>query len=220
MNIVFEGVDASGKTTLIRELQDYLNYKGVKNQVIADIKEPTPLLPVFKEMFSSNFLEVDAKFKTSIYQTLLFACSHFYVQEKNKENKHITIYDRDIFTLLSYQKELVRQEYPENYEEFFKPFRQMLLFENKQIDLLVYVHIPLEENIRRKEARDGILFTDKERTTLKVFKKNMEKEILDFKEKNPNVPIISLNGMLSPEENCEKIIEAICKAQNKGVTIE
>ncbi len=39
MNIVFEGIDASGKTTLIRELQGYLNYKGIKNKVIADVKE-------------------------------------------------------------------------------------------------------------------------------------------------------------------------------------
>ena len=150
MNIVFEGVDASGKTTLINYFAKELKEKNVKCQVVADVKEPTPLLPVFKELFNTNFLQSNKNFKTALYETLLFACSHFYVQEQNRNNKHITIYDRDIFTLLSYQKELIRQEYPNNYLKFYKPFKEMLLFENKQIDLLVYVSIPLEENIKRK----------------------------------------------------------------------
>lgn len=219
MNIIFEGIDASGKTTLIRELQGYLNYKGIKNQVIADVKEPTPLLPVFQQMFSTNFLEVEANFKTSIYQTLLFACSHFYVQEQNRENKHITIYDRDIFTLLSYQKELIKQEYPDNYEQFFNSFRKMMMFENKPIDLLVYVHIPLEENIRRKIGRDGIEFTDRERETLAIFKRNMEEEIKSFINKNPNVEFLSLDGRVSPEENCLKLVEAISRIKNKNLEV-
>ena len=219
MNIIFEGVDASGKTTLIRELQGYLNYKGINNQVVADVKEPTPLLPVFQQMFSTNFLEVEANFKTSIYQTLLFACSHFYVQEQNRENKHITIYDRDIFTLLSYQKELIRQEYPDNYEHFFNSFRKMMMFENKPIDLLVYVHIPLEENIRRKIGRDGIEFSDRERETLAIFKRNMEEEIKSFLNKNPNVEFLSLDGRISPEENCLKLIESISKVKNKNLEV-
>ena len=217
MNIIFEGVDASGKTTLIREFQNYLNFKGIKNQSIADVKEPTPLLPVFEEMFNTNFLEVEADFKTSIYQTLLFACSHFFVQEQNRNNRHITIYDRDIFTLLSYQKELLRQEYPDNYMEFYEPFRKMLMFENKNIDLLVYVHIPLEENIRRKINRDGIVFTDRERTTLATFKHNMEAEIKRFIEKNPDVAFLSLDGRVSPEENCFKIVQTLANIINKGV---
>lgn len=209
MNIVFEGIDASGKTTIIRALKKILDSKNIKSQVIADIKEPTPLLPVFQEMFSSNFLELDEGFKTSLYQTLLFACSHFYVQEKNKNNSHVTIYDRDIFTLLSYQKELVRQEYPDNYNEFFKPFREMLMFENKKIDMLVYVSIPVEENIKRKIQRDGLLFSEEERKKLYTFKSNMELEIKQYVQKHPNTILLQLDGREDPLENCKKIIDAL-----------
>lgn len=215
MNIVFEGIDASGKTTLINALKDYLNGHNVNNQVIADIKEPTPLLPVFQKMFSSNFLELDENFKTSLYQTLLFACSHFYVQEKNKDNKHITIYDRDIFTLLSYQKELIRQDYPDDYNDFFDSFRKMLGFHSKKIDILVYVSIPLEENIKRKIKRDGLVFSDKERETLCTFKKNMESEIAAYLEKHPETILLKLDGRESPANNCRLILQEIKKITQK-----
>lgn len=213
MNIVFEGIDASGKTTIINKLKEIFDTNNVDSQIIADIKEPTPLLPVFENMFNSNFLELNENFKTSIYQTLLFACSHFYVQEKNKNNKHITIYDRDIFTLLSYQKELLRQEYPNNYNDFYKPFKEMLMFENKQIDMLVYVSIPLEENIQRKINRDGLLFSEEEKEKLAIFKKNMEAEIKCYTEQHPNTILLNLDGRENPLTNCKKIIE--CLQENK-----
>ena len=107
------------------------------------------------------------------------------------------------------------ENYPENYMEFFNSFRKMLMFENKQIDVLVYVHIPLEENIRRKSARDDIIFTDRERETLAVFKRNMEEEIKNFIEKNPNVEFVALDGRMSPEQNCLKIVQAMINVRNK-----
>lgn len=220
MNIVVEGIDASGKTTLINYLSEKLKEKSIKHQVIADVKEPTPLLPVFKELFNTNFLQSNKNFKTSLYETLLFACSHFYVQEQNRNNKHITIYDRDIFTLLSYQKELIRQEYPKNYLKFYKPFKEMLLFENKKIDLLVYVSIPLEENIKRKEARDGIKFSEKERQELKTFKTNMEQEIHEYSQKHNTLKILKLDGRISPAENCKKILQSLESELNNENSFE
>lgn len=215
MNIVFEGIDASGKTTIINKLKEIFDTNNVDSQIIADIKEPTPLLPVFENMFNSNFLELNENFKTSIYQTLLFACSHFYVQEKNKNNKHITIYDRDIFTLLSYQKEFLRQEYPNNYNDFYKPFKEMLMFENKQIDMLVYVSIPLEENIQRKIKRDGLMFSEEEKQKLTTFKKNMEAEIKNYTKQHPNTIVLNLDGREDPLTNCKKILESLQKNKIK-----
>lgn len=207
MNIVFEGIDASGKTTIIRKLSAMLDKKGIKNQTIADIKEPTPLLPVFEKMFDSNFLELDEQFKTSIYQTLLFACSHFYVQEKNMNNSHITIYDRDIFTLFSYQKEFLKKEYPSDYQKFYEPFKKMMMFHNKKIDFIIYVSIPIEENIKRKINRDGLQFSEEERQNLYNFKKNIEAEIQSYVQEHPGTILICLDGREKPEVNCNKILE-------------
>jgi len=218
MNIVFEGIDASGKTTIINYLKNILINNQKKCQVIADLKEPTPLLPIFEEMFSSNFLELDEHFKTSIYETLLFACSHFYIKEKNKLNNHITIYDRDIFTLLAYQKELIRREYPKDYEKFFKPFKQMLLFEEKKIDLLVYVQIPLEENIKRKKTRDKLDFTDEDEQKLKIFKENLEIELQEYKSNHPETVMISLDGRDSVSKNCNIILNNMQKIEINNIT--
>ncbi len=131
------------------------------------------------------------------------------MQEKNRNNKHITLYDRDVFSILAYQKELVRREYPNTYNDFFNPFREMLLFNNKKIDCIVYVSVPLDVNISRKEKRDAIIFSDLEKKQLESFKKNMEEEILQFSERSPGTKILFLDGRENILNNCKLIISAI-----------
>ena len=218
MNIVFEGVDASGKTTIIKQVLKRLLMNGVECKTISDMKEQTPLLPVIEKMFNTNFLEVDENFKTSLYQTLLFSTNHFYVQEKNKNNTGITIYDRDIFTILAYQKEFLKEDYPQNYNEFFDSFRKMMMFEQKDIDMIVYVSVPLDLNIERKKNRDGLIFSEREKKQIKNFKNNMEEEIDLFSKQNPNTVVLKLDGREDVSKNCKTVLNEIAKLNSRKNT--
>lgn len=208
MNIVFEGVNGSGKTTIINEFKEDLNQNGINYIYVSDLKYDTPLKPVLEMMVKDSvFAQLKNEFKTSIFESLVFAANHHYIQEQLRNNKDIVLYDRDYISVLGYQKGIIAEEY-ENWEKFYRAFREIMLFELKKTNLLVYVSVPLEENVRRTELRDKRIYTPKDVELLKRLRDNVEEEV-EIAKTSLQIPTIFLDGTQSPISNVEKIKQKI-----------
>lgn len=204
MNLIFEGVNGSGKTTVIDALRKDLDSKRKQYEYISDLVYETPLTPVLEYMFKSGvFLNMKENFKTSLFESLVLAANHHYIQEQLRNSSLINIYDRDFISVLAYQKDIIKNEYA-NWEKFYESFRNIMLFELKNVDLLTYVSIPIEENISRTEKRDNRKFSQHEIELLFKLKENMEEEIKLFHELN-GTEILYLDGREDPAINVEKI---------------
>ena len=208
MNIVFEGINGSGKTTLINALKEDFNQNQTPYTYVSDLKFDTPLKPVLEMMVKDSvFAELKKDFKTSIFESLVFAANHHYIQELLRHEKNHVIYDRDYISVLGYQKGIIEKEYID-WEKFYKAFREIMLFELKRTDLLIYVSVPTEENIKRTEKRDNRICTTEEKRMFEVLKNNVEEEIYIAKH-DYNIPTLLLSGLDNPKENVSKIKKLI-----------
>lgn len=207
MNIIFEGIDASGKTTIIKRLIKKLNVNGEKGNFVREI-ENSPLQNLLNLMLEKDyFFRSKEKFKTSIHESFILASALFYKQEALRDtNESINIYDRDIFTLLAYQKVLMKKEYGEKIEEFMEGFEKCILFDLKKIDYIVYVSVPEIVNFKRVEERDGVKLLEEDKEILINAKIEMERYIEKISQIK-NIKIINLNGESSLDEN----LEILCK---------
>ena len=141
MNIIFEGVDGSGKTTIIDNFKQDLESKKEIVRYVDELTQDSPISEILAKMLSDDpFFMLDKTFPTSIFESLLLAADMHYRQERYKYNDGYNLYDRDFLSILSYQKEILKDDYS-NYMDFYKPFKEIVLFNLKPIDLLVYVHV-------------------------------------------------------------------------------
>ena len=213
MNIVFEGIDGVGKTTIINELTEDLKRKKEIVRYVDELTQDSPISEILAKMLSDDpFFNLDKGFPTSIFESLLLAADMHYRQEKYKYNNGYNLYDRDFLSILSYQKEILKEDYP-NYMEFYKPFKEVVMFNLKPIDLLVYVHAPLDVSVARVAKRDNIQFIEKQKKFLMALKNSLEIELLPELEKQ-NVKVLRLNGTESPKKNMSKIYRSIEYGQN------
>ena len=117
------------------------------------------------------------------------------------------LYDRDFLSILSYQKEILKGDY-NNYMDFYNPFKVVVLFNLKPIDLLVYVYAPLEVSISRVIERDNIKFNDSKKEFLKSLKISLENELIpDLEDKK--IKVLKLDGRENPHQNIMKIYKEI-----------
>lgn len=208
MNIIFEGINGSGKTTLINAFKKDLDNKKQEYKYVSDLTYDTPLTSVLNEMFKSGvFLNMKQNFKTSLFESLVLAANHHYIQEQLRNSNALNIYDRDFISILAYQKDIIKNEYI-NWEDFYDFYRKILMFDLKQVDLLTYVSIPIEENIKRTEIRDNRKFSEQDIELLYKLKENMEEEIELFRKAN-GTNVVYLDGREEPTRNVEKINQKI-----------
>ncbi len=100
MNIIFEGINGSGKTTVIKEFLKFLDLSNIDYTYISDLTYETPLKSVLMSMFEDSvFLETTALFKTSLYESLVLAANHHYIQEQLRDSKKFNVYDRDFISV-------------------------------------------------------------------------------------------------------------------------
>lgn len=213
MNIVFEGIDGVGKTTVIDSLKKDLENKKEIVRYVDELTQDSPISGILNKMLSDDpFFMLDKGFPTSIFESLLLAADMHYRQEKYKYNDGYNLYDRDFLSILSYQKEILKDDY-ENYMDFYKPFKEIVLFNLKPIDLLVYIHAPLEVSVSRVAKRDNIEFIETQRKFLQALKTSLESELIPQLEKQ-NVKVLKLDGRDKPYHNVSKIYKEIGYGKN------
>lgn len=213
MNIIFEGIDGVGKTTIINELTDDLVKKNEVVRYVDELTQDSPISDILNKMLSDDpFFMLDKNFPTSVFESLLLAADMHYRQEKYKYTDGYNLYDRDFLSILSYQKEILKKDYI-NYMDFYEPFKKIVLFNLKPIDLLVYVHAPLETSVARVAKRDKREFLESQRQFLASLKKSLEEELIPGLEEQ-NINILKLNGSDSPKNNVLKIYRALDYGKN------
>ncbi len=213
MNIVFEGIDGVGKTTVIDSLKKDLEDKKEIVRYVDELTQDSPISDILNKMLSDDpFFMLDKGFPTSIFESLLLAADMHYRQEKYKYNDGFNLYDRDFLSILSYQKEILKEDYS-NYMDFYRPFKEIVLFNLKPIDLLVYIHAPLEVSVSRVAKRDNIEFIESQRKFLQALKTSLESELIPQLEKQ-NVKVLRLDGRDKPYQNVSKIYKEIDYGKN------
>lgn len=212
MNVIFEGIDASGKTTTLKAFERIIANNNENFYSINEL-EDSPLWEVLQRMFSEDpFLLLNKNFKTSTYETLVLAASHFYKQEYFREySDRINIFDRDFMTILAYQKRILQNEYGENYKKFYVPFKEMLLFDLKPIETVAYLQVPIEISIERIMSRGREKpYTQEQIDFLVATKTNFEDELIPELMSN-GIDIMLLDGRNEPEKNAELIYRKVRK---------
>ena len=213
MNIIFEGVDGSGKTTIIDNFKQDLESKKEIVRYVDELTQDSPISEILAKMLSDDpFFMLDKTFPTSIFESLLLAADMHYRQERYKYNDGYNLYDRDFLSILSYQKEILKDDYS-NYMDFYKPFKEIVLFNLKPIDLLVYVHVPLEVSVSRVASRDNITFLEKQKQFLLSLKNSLEQELIPELEAQ-KVKFLKLDGREKPSNNVSKIYREIGYGKN------
>ena len=213
MNIIFEGIDGVGKSTIIDTMKNDLEKKNEIVRYIDEITQDSPISDILNKMLSDDpFFNLAQSFPTSIFESLLLVADMHYRQEKYKYNDGFNLYDRDFLSILSYQKEILKGDYP-NYMDFYIPFKEIVMFNLKPIDLLVYVHAPLEVSVQRVAKRDNIEFVESQRKFLQSLKDALELDLIPELEKQ-NINILKLDGRETPEKNLSKIYGGIKYGKN------
>lgn len=200
MNIVFEGINGAGKTSIIRNLVNVMKKEGLNAYQIDEISEMSPLSPVLAEMYKTDtFLRMKKNFNTTITESLILAADYHFVQEYTKNLDGYKIYDRDIITQIVYQKYFLALSYGDD-NGFFKNWEKCLIFNMKKIDLIVYVDVPDEKSLIRTSQRDNVVFNKADIKIMKDLHKLQKQYAIQFCEEN-HIPFILLDGTKEIDEN-------------------
>ncbi len=213
MNIIFEGIDGVGKTTIINSLRTDLEARKETVRYIDELTQDSPISGILNQMLGDNpFFRLDKPFPTSIFESLLLAADLHYRQERYRYTDGYNLYDRDFLSILAYQKEILKMDY-KNYMDFYLPFKQMVLFNLKPVHLMVYVHAPLEVSVERVAQRDNIRFVHEQRMFLQNLKSSIEEDLIPQLEKQ-NMKVLRLDGTNVPGQNVSRIYKEIGYGKN------
>lgn len=198
MFIAVEGIDGSGKSTTIKELQRYLADKGHKVLLTA---EPTdmPTGKMIREVLAKK--DGDAPL-THEMLALMFATDRLnHLRERiwpALREKKTVITDRYFFSSIAYQSVNVSYEWVKGVNRFAT-----------MPDVLVFIEVTIEKALERLSIfrKEKELYETKE--YLEQIKANYETVISDFSE---HVKVVRLNGNLKMDEiysDIEKKFEGV-----------
>ena len=207
MNIVFEGVNGAGKSTIIKKLVSLMIQDNMDVKYVDDLDISTPTFSVLAHMFNSSpFLELKTGFNTSLTESLILAADYHYLKEMLKNVEGYKIFDRDFFTTLTYQSYFLEKYY--NDDKLVNCFKELLLYDPKEINMIVYVDVDFETSLIRTENRDKRKFTWEEKATLKYFINKLKEEVINYSA-NKNIPLLIIDGRDDIYENANKIFMKI-----------
>lgn len=210
MNIVFEGINAAGKTTIIESFKSSLAEKGVPFCAVNELKG-SPVSSLLGYQKNSFRVSAEEGFKTSVYESLLLAAHNHFKQELvgRKSTDKINIFDRDFMTVIAYQRAILKEDYGDRFNDFFEPFKRIMLFDLMNIKMIFYVAVPLETSIARIKLRGrGGACSDEQIKFLREAKEYYENELIP-EIRSLGVEVVLLDGTRPPEENVKIICEKI-----------
>lgn len=208
MNIVFEGINGAGKTTIIKRLVEIMKDAGLNVYQIDEINEMSPLSSVLSEMYKTDtFLRMKKSFNTVITESLILAADYHFLQEATKNLQGYKIFDRDIITQVVYQKYFLASLYGDN-NSFFENWEKCLKFNMKKIDLIVYIDVPDKVGLERTIQRDGVPFYESDIKIMRDLYKLQKQYAIKFCEEN-FIPLILIDGTKGIDENADFLYSKI-----------
>jgi thymidylate kinase len=207
--IIFEGIDCSGKTTIIKYLSEVLEDKNIKYKYIDEISE-SPLSGLLQSMLEKDpFFRLKKNFKTSIFETLLLMADNCFRDEYTNygnRKEDFLIFDRDYLSILAYQGNIISKDY-DNSDKLLKSLEEVLRFANpfsQKDTTLVYVSTPIDQCLKRIQQRDNLILSKNDQLFLETTKKSFETYL-----KDSPLKIIHLDGTKNPSYNANKLYELI-----------
>lgn len=220
MKVIIEGIDGVGKTTIIKAIEKELSTRKIQHQVIDEIEE-SPISDVLTKMLHEDpFFQGKKDFDTSVFESLLLAADHQYKQScLNLNDNVVNIFDRDYPTLLVYQERIMRNVYGDKINSFMPSFKNVVLFNNAPVDLMIYVQVPLQVSVDRvvnRSRRENEQFKQAQIQFLKDIKNDFEERFLPM-EKQRGTNILVLNGLDNPENNAQLVVNEIENISNSSM---
>ncbi|MGC8533764.1 MAG: dTMP kinase [Candidatus Parvarchaeum sp.] len=201
--INFEGLDGSGKSSIISNLESILLSKGYKVIKFPEFSDSIFGDELKNRLKSDKFLRDTKDFPTSITQSLLVMTDLAYIFEYHirdyLENNHIVLKDRYIDTIISSQLPFLLRDYPNIGSERLYNFLDSISSIIPKPDITFYVYT--DDKIRKERIRNR--YRDEfEKNSNKISKE--DEEIFKMREEvynkiinnNKNIYIINNNGTL------------------------
>lgn len=227
MKIILEGIDGSGKTTILHALTQVLKGRECKHRIIDEI-EDSPISDIlFKMLKEDPFFRINNKGNLLPYATLLLLADHQYKQNTNYQDiGTINIFDRDYPTLIVYQQRLLKDFYGDNnIVPLLNAIEEFARFDITPTDLIVYVDTPLSmciERVKERSRRENEQFREDEILFLNNVKDDFENVFLPL-EKERGTNILYVDGTKNPTENANIIADKIILLKNimedKGMSL-
>ena len=192
--IVFEGLDGSGKDTLLNNLIDYLNKENREDVKVASWYD-YPNYRVLKESLKDIANTEDI---SSLIISLATADMIHMSKDINKylNDDFIVLCSRWYFSTFAYNG---KSDVLEN------------LITNKHIltpRLLVYVDTPVEECIKRINSRPLTIEKFENEDTLRKIDKMYKEKLNEIKD-NKDIDVLVINGLEDPKTCLEKLISYV-----------
>lgn len=201
MNIIFEGINGAGKSTIIKEISRLSTSSEIN--IFDDINTGTICSSVIEQLFKeSPMLHIKKDYDTAVGESLILLTDFNCLMQNNLKNG-INIYDRFYFTTLIYQSYILRN-YSKVSEEFLNLYEKLLKINAVSIDYFVYVDIDIKTGIERTEMRDKRKFNDEEIKFFTQMQKELKKYCIWHCNKN-NIKLLMLDGKDSLQDNINKI---------------
>lgn len=208
MNIVFEGITGTGKTTLINKLYKKMTENNLEVTKISEIDSISPLASTLEKMCERDtFMRMKEPISTIITESLILSADYQYMKEYTNKISGYKLFDRDIFTEIVYQKYFLEKEYGKD-NPFFNNWEKCLLFNPKKIDKIIYIEVPIEICIKRNEERDHRKLLNEDKKILEELSVLQKDFIISYcREKNIN--ILFLDGTNDIDKNLDIIYSYI-----------
>lgn len=218
INIVFEGVNGSGKSSTIEGIKKKLDDLKIPVNLSSDINKDSMVDTVLEKLYSENpFLHLNRSEDTSIAETMIFLADHHHRQSLLRKANGVNLFDRDLFTIFVYQNEILKKSGHDD-AGLKNAISYILNYDLKKIDLLVYVDIDFETSLKRTQSRDKRLFDSRDQELLKLFIDNLKKYTIEYSERY-QIPLILLDGKNELDQNIDtvfknKIFQSIINQDN------
>lgn len=158
--VSFEGLDGSGKSTLVDEVYQFLKRQNYPVESVAEFSESSFGEYLRDTLTIDKFMRSQTKGKSFLTQVFAIYLDWIYLTEQiilpHLNSGKIVLKDRHIDSVIACQLPNLLAEYSLDKEEAFSWFKHVISIAPVIPDLTVYLDVPLEERINRLGSRDSI----------------------------------------------------------------